>query len=66
MTGIWQELFQSRPLLSLFGDEGRFAAFSAQADALLLDFSKTSIDRPALALLMALAEENHTPIGAGL
>ncbi|MBC6406751.1 MAG: glucose-6-phosphate isomerase [Rhodobacteraceae bacterium] len=65
MTGIWQELFQnrektqSRPLLSLFEDKGRFAAFSAQADTLLLDFSKTSIDRLALALLVALAEENQ-------
>ncbi|MFG1282602.1 glucose-6-phosphate isomerase [Xanthobacter autotrophicus] len=36
-------------------DPGRFAAFSARLDDLLLDFSKTHLTAPALAALMDLA-----------
>ena len=61
MSGIWQKLqdhhgaVKDRRILSLFDDPDRFAAFSADADGLLLDFSKTNIDRDALALLIELA-----------
>jgi glucose-6-phosphate isomerase len=37
-------------------DPGRFAAFSARQDDLLLDFSKTSLTGPSLKLLLDLAE----------
>jgi glucose-6-phosphate isomerase len=58
---LWQKLSDhaartsGRPILSLFG-EGRAAAYSVRADGLLFDYSKTSIDDEARALLLALAE----------
>ena len=61
MTGPWDELARNlaaagdRRILSLFDDPDRFADFSAESDGMLLDFSKTNIDRPALALLLDLA-----------
>lgn len=62
MTGIWEALGRNhdaardRTILSLFDDPDRFGAFSAESDGMLLDFSKTNIDRAALALLVDLAE----------
>ncbi len=59
---IWQRLeahraaTKDRPILSLFDDPARFDDFSAEAGDMLLDFSKTAIDRAALALLLELAE----------
>ncbi len=44
---------KDRPILTLF-DAGRAAAFSAQADGMLLDYAKTNIDAEGLALLLAL------------
>ncbi len=67
MTDIWQALEQNhaqsqgRDILSLFNNADRFKDFSANSDGLLLDFSKTNIDRPALALLLDLAEEMGVP-----
>ena len=44
-----------RPILDLFADPGRAAAFSLQADGLLFDYAKTGIDTAARGLLLALA-----------
>src|SRR6266702_3724371 len=59
---IWKQLAlerqktESLPLADLFSaDEGRFDAFSARLDDLLLDFSKTALSKPALKLLLELA-----------
>jgi len=46
-----------RPILSLFADPGRAADFSARADGMLFDYSKTGIDATARDLLVALAED---------
>jgi len=54
------EKAKNRRILDLFDDPGRAQAFSAEADGLYFDYSKTSIDSAARACLMALAE------GAGL
>ncbi|MBZ0128092.1 MAG: glucose-6-phosphate isomerase [Rhodobacteraceae bacterium] len=68
MSDIWQKLEnhhaarKDRPILSLFDNAGRFAAFSAETDGLLLDFSKTNIDPEALALLIDLAA--HAQVAA--
>ncbi|MFW5881085.1 MAG: glucose-6-phosphate isomerase [Roseicyclus sp.] len=43
-------------ILSLFDDPGRAEAFSARADGLLFDYSKTHIDAGAREGLLALAE----------
>jgi len=40
----------------LFADPGRAGAFSVRADGLLFDYSKTTIDAEARALLLSLAE----------
>ena len=62
MTDIWQALRQNlddagaRRIISLFDDPDRFDDFSAEADGLLLDYSKTNIDKAALALLTELAQ----------
>jgi glucose-6-phosphate isomerase len=60
---IWKQLAIERertahmPIADLFAaDETRFDAFSAGIDDLLLDFSKTALSRPALDLLLQLAE----------
>ncbi|MFN4158302.1 MAG: glucose-6-phosphate isomerase [Gemmobacter sp.] len=45
-----------RPILSLFGDAGRAAEFTAQADGMRLDYAKTAIDAKARGLLLALAD----------
>jgi len=61
MTDIWQALEQNRThstdrrITSLFDDPDRFTDFSATSDGMLLDFSKTNIDRAALAELIKLA-----------
>ncbi len=51
---------QGTTILDLFKDSARATAFSARADEMLLDFSKTAIDTHARDLLIGLAE------GAGL
>ena len=61
MTGIWKKLeknhaaAQGRTILSLFNDPYRFDGFSAEVDGMLLDVSKTNIDKDALSLLVDLA-----------
>ncbi|MCL4189021.1 MAG: glucose-6-phosphate isomerase [Rhodobacteraceae bacterium] len=63
MTGdIWARLAAhhragaGRRIAALFeADPGRAAAFSAEADGMLLDYSRTGIDTPARDLLVALA-----------
>ncbi len=58
---IWSELVayhranEKRSILDLFNAPGRAAAFSADADGLHLDFSKTQIDDGAMSLLQELA-----------
>ena len=68
MDAIWTKLtdkadsVRERPILSLFeGDAGRFDGFSAEADGLLLDYSKTNIDAESLTLLRELAEAAGLP-----
>lgn len=63
MNEIWSDLTDYRRKTSqgsisdLFQkDANRFASFSAQSDGLLLDFSKTALDKPALELLVSLAK----------
>ena len=64
MSDIWAHLARHRAetadtaLLSLFDDDTRFEDFSAESDGLLLDYSKTSLDRTALELLVQLAEHS--------
>ncbi|MCT8328715.1 glucose-6-phosphate isomerase [Albidovulum sediminis] len=50
------ERFRDRAILSLFDDAARAGAFSAEADGMLLDYSKTNIDAAGRDLLLALAE----------
>ena len=58
---IWADLAahraatQDRSILDLFAEPGRAGAFSARADGLLFDYSKTQIDGAARDLLIALA-----------
>jgi glucose-6-phosphate isomerase len=51
---------RDRRILSLFSGNGggRAANFTARADGLLFDYSKTNIDETALALLLSLAESS--------
>ncbi|MBY6142049.1 glucose-6-phosphate isomerase [Leisingera daeponensis] len=62
MMDIWTKLQENysaaegRPIISLFDDPQRFDRFSVEANGLLLDFSKTSIDGAAFDLLLELAE----------
>ena len=62
MKEIWNALAanrarsENRPIVALFEDPARMDAFSVEADGMLLDISKTSIDTDALALLVRLAE----------
>ena len=61
MQQHWQALkdlhaAQSGTILELFADPGRAAAFSARADGMLFDYSKTGITAPVKAALLALAE----------
>lgn len=59
---IWEKLAekhaatQDRSILSLFNDS-RAAAFSARADDMLFDYSKTNIDGETRDLLLELAEQ---------
>jgi glucose-6-phosphate isomerase len=63
---IWAELARhhaetkDRRIAELF-DEGRAQAFSARFEDMLLDFSKTNIDRQALDLLVKLAASSNVP-----
>jgi glucose-6-phosphate isomerase len=65
MSRIWEHLEQNhslnkdRQISALFDDAERFDMFSLETDDLLLDFSKTNIDRDALALLIDLAEKTE-------
>ena len=58
---LWDDLsrqhsaVKDRPILSLF-DAGRAGDFSARADGMLLDYSKTNIDARTRDLLIGLAE----------
>lgn len=68
MTGAWDRLQQlyaaaeGRRILSLFdADAGRFDSFSAEADGLLLDYSKTNIDADTRAALLDLADAADVP-----
>ncbi|NIZ15265.1 glucose-6-phosphate isomerase [Phaeobacter sp. HF9A] len=63
MSDTWQKLTAHRatteatPLAALFeADRDRFSMFSAEADGLLLDYSKTAIDATARDLLIELAQ----------
>lgn len=63
MTDIWRKLEDNRNaadgrrIISLFDEPDRFDTFSAEADGLLLDVSKTNIDSEALSLLIQLAAD---------
>ncbi len=62
MTDHWIKLEENRartsgrPILKLFDDDNRLEAFSVETDGMMLDFSKTNLDRSALSILMDLAE----------
>ncbi len=62
MSEVWKaladhhEATKARSILSLFNAPGRFADFSAEADGVLLDYSKTNLDETARALLLELAD----------
>jgi glucose-6-phosphate isomerase len=47
-----------RPIRELFADTDRFQRFSAEADGLLLDYSKTALDDDARALLIQVYEQS--------
>ena len=63
MTSLWTTLAEhraasrDRPILSLFDDPARFSRFSAEAEGILLDISKTSLDGEAMECLLALVRE---------
>ncbi|WP_209599472.1 glucose-6-phosphate isomerase [Ruegeria sp. HKCCSP351] len=65
MNDIWGNLGQNRAatcerkIVSLFQDTERFDRFSAEADDMLLDYSKTNIDEQAHNLLIKLAESTQ-------
>ncbi|NBE08409.1 glucose-6-phosphate isomerase [Paragemmobacter ruber] len=50
------EAVKDRRILDLFADPGRAGAFTADADGLRLDWSKTNIDTAGRRLLVALAD----------
>ena len=62
MQAIWDALkshndaTDGRSILSLFEAEDRAHSFSATADGMLFDFSKTNLDAAALELLLKLAD----------
>ena len=62
MTAAWTALdtaaaaARTRRIADLFDDPARAAAFSCQACGMLFDYSKTTLDKDALATLLALAE----------
>ncbi|KUP90739.1 glucose-6-phosphate isomerase [Tritonibacter horizontis] len=63
MSDIWTQLAahraatESTPLAALFeADAERFTAFSAEADGLLMDYSKTALDQKGRDLLIELAD----------
>jgi glucose-6-phosphate isomerase len=64
MTPIWADLAAHHAqvadvkILSLFDDPKRFEHFSAQADGVLFDYSKTNLNTDALDLLVRLAESS--------
>ncbi|RGP37742.1 glucose-6-phosphate isomerase [Pseudotabrizicola alkalilacus] len=47
---------EGRPILDLFSDGSRAAAFTAKADGMMLDYAKTNIDARGRSLLLHLAE----------
>lgn len=66
MGDIWADLSAHRKrnhdirITDLMGKPNRFADFSATHEDMLLDFSKTTIDEPALHMLLKLAGEVET------
>jgi len=64
MKSIWADLAAHHAqvadvkILSLFDDPKRFEQFSAQADGLLFDYSKTNLNADALDLLVGLAQSS--------
>ena len=65
MEEIWDQLVAYRikhrevSIKELFkSDSGRFSAFSCSLEDMLFDYSKTSIDKESLKLLLCLAEES--------
>lgn len=62
MTKVWADLAAHHAqvadvkILSLFDDPKRFEQFSARADGLLFDYSKTNLNADAMDLLVALAQ----------
>ncbi|PWR00892.1 glucose-6-phosphate isomerase [Meridianimarinicoccus roseus] len=67
MTDFWSDLtahhaqVKNRPILSLFDEAGRAAAFSARLGPMLFDYSKTNLDATAMDLLLGLAEAAGVP-----
>ncbi|MEL7465536.1 MAG: glucose-6-phosphate isomerase [Pseudomonadota bacterium] len=63
MNDIWTQLADNRAragarrIIDLFKDPDRFDDFSAEADGMLLDYSKTNIDGEARDLLVSLAAD---------
>jgi glucose-6-phosphate isomerase len=52
---------QTHRILDLFDDPARSEAFSARADGMLFDYSKTHVDAEAMRLLIRLAEASGVP-----
>ncbi len=76
ISALWTALRRNRAatrkraILSLFDDPARFDDFSARLDDMLLDYSKTAIDRRARGMLLDLAratgvEERRDAMFAG-
>ncbi len=65
MSDIWADLDAHnktkarRTILELFEKPGRAEAFTAKADGLLFDYSKTQIDAGAMSLLLELARASR-------
>lgn len=63
MTRIWEQLAENhaaakqRSILALFQNGERFQEFAAEAEGVLLDYSKTNIDVSAMSLLLELARD---------
>ena len=56
---VHHELVNGRPIINLFEDKQRFDHFSVETNDILLDFSKTNIDREAKALLLELIDSSR-------
>ena len=56
---VHHQLVNGRPIINLFEDKQRFDHFSVETNDILLDFSKTNIDREAKALLLELIDSSR-------